>query len=185
MRRYAEHAGVAVSYVSKMAARGAIPVLPDGSIDPIAADEARQRNTIVGRGQRKDHRTRMQPSTRLVPCKGCGEPYRPSESAEDGAPDVRFCGMYCLLDFQEGFTQAEMLERRDLESEGMCFRHHPLRGGEHVKGRADCSQCAGSGYRPEPTPGVVTICECATITPLGQNPRRRGSDQRNADEVWS
>ena len=52
-RGYAVHAGISHVYVCKLIERGKIPVLGDGSLDPVACDNARASNTVQGRGQRR------------------------------------------------------------------------------------------------------------------------------------
>src|ERR1700693_1820540 len=50
---YAKLAGIRPSYVQRLVAEGKLPTLPDGSLNPLACDEARRRTTVVGKGQRR------------------------------------------------------------------------------------------------------------------------------------
>lgn len=109
-RAYAEQIGVHHSYVAKMIRRGAIPVLPDGSIDPKAADEGRAKYTRVGKGQRKWQRRHPEPEAAAArpPCP-CGYEFLSVD------PPGKFCCDFCAQDAAEGYTPKEMRDRRENE----------------------------------------------------------------------
>jgi hypothetical protein len=137
-RAYAEHAGVAVSYVQKMIKRGVVKMLPDGSIDPAVADAGRAKSTRVGKGQRKFNRAqarRGNPAKALagVPiCEACDQPFNTQEArrnADNPAPK-RFCDAYCALDHAEGYTPEQIRRRAEKENWTTCKGHRARRGGD-------------------------------------------------------
>src|ERR1035441_4292775 len=82
-REYGRHAGVSAPYVQKLVAGGKIPCLADGSLDPVACDAARARNTIVGRGQRRQRQG--SPSggrNSFLECIACGDSFGVIRSEE-------------------------------------------------------------------------------------------------------
>jgi hypothetical protein len=120
-RAYARHAGVSGPYVAKLIKQGKLPTLPDGSLDSVACDVARSRNTNVIEGiLRKRRRAAL---NRLMPkqaqawlrCAGCGEQYRPSEAANSTqrSPDPsRYCCDLCGTDAAAGLSKAQ-IRRKD------------------------------------------------------------------------
>lgn len=95
---YAAHIDRSQQYVSRMVREGKIPVASDGSIDPVAADQARNRNTNLFRGEVR-HRRRQarqarqvrsaEPSTPIsaLLCDGCGGHYVEKYSRNYDTPD--------------------------------------------------------------------------------------------------
>jgi len=120
-RGYAAHAGVSVSYVQKLITRGAIKLLPDGSIDAVAADAGRAKYTIIGKGQRKLERAKARKAARAevrtitgLTCEACGALYRREHSAKTAAPNPdRFCCSDCQADTEAGMSAARIRRRRE------------------------------------------------------------------------
>ena len=118
IRQYAKHAGTSHVYISKLLAAGKIPCLPDGSLDPLACDEARARNTIVGRGQRRMGREVQSADLRNLhlECAACGESYSLIDSRSIGTLNFeRFCTPRCQADQETGLSRAQI--RRKVAAE--------------------------------------------------------------------
>ncbi|MGO9539828.1 MAG: hypothetical protein ACLPN2_04430 [Terriglobales bacterium] len=111
-RQYGKHAGVSAPYVQKLVNAGKIPVLPDGSLDPVACDAARARNTIMGRGQRRQGKDFEQALGGYAECIGCGEEYPLIASRNLGTPKFeQFCTANCQADHERGLSRATIRRR--------------------------------------------------------------------------
>ncbi len=94
-RSYAKQRGISVSYVSRLVKQEKIPT-HDGQINPIEADEARGRTTLVGRGQRRWERRH---GADVARCVGCGAMFPTASARENGSPDPQhFCEDRCAAD---------------------------------------------------------------------------------------
>jgi hypothetical protein len=109
-RKYAAHAGVALSYIQKLLNQGKLPVLADGSLDPAACDAARARNTVVGRGRRRLQGITLTASSAV--CSGCGETFSIATARAYGSPDAsKFCSKECCNDVAAGLSRATIRRR--------------------------------------------------------------------------
>ena len=99
-RAYAKHAGVALSYVQKLVARGAIPTNQDGTINARVADAYRALNTNVRRA--------VGPSNVVRTCTGCGDSYRWAPESPDPA---RFCCSECCQMVAAGMSTKEIRQK--------------------------------------------------------------------------
>jgi hypothetical protein len=101
-RAYARRANVDHAYVMRLCKEGKLPVLPDGTLDPVACDRARAQNTQVGGGPlRSVHQViRQQPEDPVCICLQCGGRFRFSVAVRVGrSPDgLRFCSDDCAGD---------------------------------------------------------------------------------------
>ncbi len=114
-RDYAIRSGCAPSYVAKLVKKGTIPVLPDGSLDPVACDVARTRWTNLARGRiRKQKAARRRasdfdpPSAPWLRCEGCLDVYR-FETSSAGEP-ARYCDAICEREIAAGYTPTQVSE---------------------------------------------------------------------------
>jgi hypothetical protein len=121
-RGYAAHAGVSHVYVCKLIERRKIPVLADGSLDPVACDNARARNTVQGRGQRRLQRRQAARESECAAsghaeCTGCGETFRCLDARACGSPDSsKFCCPQCGIDAAAGLSVSQVRRKIGRES---------------------------------------------------------------------
>jgi kynurenine formamidase len=98
---YSERIHRSPQYISKLVRSGRIVLLPDGSIDPVQADEARKRKgrcvTVTSRRYQDVRGPQRQ-------CQQCGSPFWASDAAGLGrSPDVEnFCTDTCALENAAG-----------------------------------------------------------------------------------
>jgi hypothetical protein len=121
-RGYAKHAGVTGPYVAKLIKQGKLPTLADGSLDAVACDAARSRNTNVVKGilrkRRQAARNRPAPkqAQAWLRCVACGEQYRVAEAGNStqASPDPqRFCCDLCASDHAAGLSARQIRRKTE------------------------------------------------------------------------
>ena len=116
-REYGRHAGISAAYVSKLVGDAKIPTLSDGSLDPVACDAARARNTIVGRGQRRLRRNAPESIGSRPACDACGELYSVPVSRYYGTQNPAcYCSRECESDAAAGLSRTAIRRRISRES---------------------------------------------------------------------
>jgi hypothetical protein len=124
-RQYGKHAGTSAAYVSKLIAKGKLPVLPDGSLNAAACDLARAANTNMYRGERRRQRQAAREGeptgarNSFPDCLACGESYSVIDAKACGSPNVeRFCSGQCAFDAAAGLSVSQVRRKIARESRG-------------------------------------------------------------------
>jgi hypothetical protein len=119
-REYGRHAGISAAYVSALVADSKIPTLPDGSLDAVACDAARARNTDAGRYRRRQGARQGSPTgyrNSFIECDACGDSYGLIDARACGSPNaVKYCTPACAADAAAGLTRAQVRRRISRES---------------------------------------------------------------------
>lgn len=157
IRAIARKWGVDASYVSRFLKRAGQAPLPDGSYDHEAATAARERYTIIGKGQRTCERTqahqrsiaKADPVTAPT-CEGCGDHYVSEYSRNSDTPTPeRFCSASCEQDTKDGYTPEEIARRRErcIPNKAPRFVHRPSTWTPPPKPAPIVRVCPGCGGR--------------------------------------